>query len=450
MTRRNKISSMYISAILIGSCFDTSVLAQDKEDEARPSSIERVEHTSFIWLESKEGHLTVEEDVKDETAKRLNLLSEALKSDEKILENDNFDGLPGFLLPYSVSEAQAWLVKKELSAKIAPYRIEPNRAVHLFESTCDDSALSYSTQQSPWGVLYVSGGALPGNYGGSSSAWIIDSGIADYSSELNVASRRDCTTANCPMEAGRKKDSVGHGTMIAEIIGAIKNTEGVVGVAPGAQLNSLRVVSGKQAITDLGWVLRAIRFVRLAAVNDADPTTPTPGDVVNLSLGTNWNYATISTQQKIETELQSLAMAGFKVAVAAGNIDTLGGIAYVQTISPARAGGYAPNGVVLTASAFKNGGDFWEFSAFGNYNQNTTGSQTPGPPDFAEPGHNILSLWPPRQELATCSGTSFAAAHLSGLLLWGMPREIGRVLKDPSATNPNNSADPLQDKIGGR
>ena len=175
------------------------------------------------------------------------------------------------------------------------------------------------------------------------AAWIIDSGIAEYSPELNVKNRLDCTTKNCPTDTKAKKDPVGHGTFIAGIIGAVNNDEGVVGVAPGAWLNSLRIVKGKRGITNPDWVLRALKYIRLAIKSDTDAATPTAGDVVNLSLGMNWNY-TSAIQDLIETELRRLADLGFKVSVAAGNIDDLDGPGYVQAFSPARAGGYAATG----------------------------------------------------------------------------------------------------------
>jgi hypothetical protein len=129
---------------------------------------------------------------------------------------------------------------------------------------------------------------------------------------------------------------------------------------------------------------------------------------------------------------------GLKISIAAGNIDTLGGQGYVQAISPARAGAFRSSvtaGVVRTASGINSDDTFWDYSAFGNFNRQADGTQGDGPPDFAEPASDIVSLWPGK-ELARCSGTSFAAAHLSGLLLYGTVTTSARSIKDPSAHKP--------------
>ena len=94
----------------------------------------------------------------------------------------------------------------------------------------------------------------------------------------------------------------------------------------------------------------------------------------------------------MEELIRQLADKGFKIAIAAGNVDALGGQGYVQTISPARAGAYEGKaaklvepGGVMTASAIGEDGRFWPFSAFGNHTYLPNGSPGNGPPDFAEP-----------------------------------------------------------------
>jgi len=108
-------------------------------------------------------------------------------------------------------------------------------------------------------------------------------------------------------------------------------------------------------------------------------------------------------------------------------------------------------GVVMTASAIDEQDHFWSFSAFGNYLPNTIGTQTLSLPDFADPGDAIVSLWP-NKSLASCSGTSFAAAHLAGLLLLGTPHaDTIAAQGDPSAVKPDGGVDTsLLDAIGVR
>jgi subtilisin family serine protease len=133
----------------------------------------------------------------------------------------------------------------------------------------------------------------------------------------------------------------------------------------------------------------------------------------------------------------------------------------VQTISPARAGGYrnppsgTATGAVVTVSAVKSrkltGGNwrdiFWKFSAYGNGDITpTTPPRQMGPPDFAAPGVRIRSLWPPssdnpKGQTNVCSGTSFAAAHVSGLLAYGIPNTDQLAKFDPSALRPGKPPD---------
>jgi subtilisin family serine protease len=341
--------------------------------------------------------------------------------------------------------------------------------VRSFQSECTDARETYSpTQTLPWGVQRV-WGSTPQNFPATSTraAWIIDSGIAGAydGAELNVKARKVCTVAACAPDL-EKIDRIGHGTVIAGIIGAMDNGVGVVGVAPGAPLNSLRIF-GRRAETNPERILTALTWLAANIVSDANPATPSPDDVVNLSLGMDWIPSDTGLQNDIEAKLRILADKGMKIAVAAGNIDTLRGQSgYVQTVTPARAGGYravSGSGAIMTVSAFQKVTDragtrdvFWKLSVFGNAPKLLGGGVGFGPPDFAEPGVDIVSLWPPAGtalgDLAKCSGTSFAAAHLSGLLLWGTPSVGGHALEDPSAEIPGsvpiNYEPSLLDPIG--
>jgi subtilisin family serine protease len=232
--------------------------------------------------------------------------------------------------------------------------------------------------------------------------------------------------------------------MIAGIIGAMSNSVGVYGMAPNAPIHSLRITKGRQPETNFEYLKEAVDWLNLQSVPiDTDPMTLSPGDVINISVGGRWNPLVTTTERDIETTLHELADKGLRVVVAAGNRDTLGGLSYVQAISPARAGGYRSaitvnsiKGVVWTASAIKPSTDeFWDFSAFGNFTRTASNTAGDGPPDFAEPGKDIVSLWPGK-DIAMCSGTSFAAAHLSGLLLTQEPRKLTQSNRDPSAEIP--------------
>ena len=106
------------------------------------------------------------------------------------------------------------------------------------------------------------------------TAWIIDSGIQLNHPDLYVdvaRSRSFIASSKSPA------DEFGHGTQVAGIIGAKNNEFGVVGVAAGARLVSLRVMDANGA----GSVSAVISALNYVAANG------TPGDVANLSLGSN-------------------------------------------------------------------------------------------------------------------------------------------------------------------
>ena len=431
--KRSPAYVIFSFAFLLSLFFANSgrYVALAEEDYADPpgSAFELEENSSFIWFEDKE------------------VFSDSKRVDEivKVLGDNGLKDIKRYhnalLIRLGAVEAQKFIEEKKLNGLLGKVKIEPNAVVYTFASECDDGP-DYSTEQPPWGILRV-WGSKPPDYTGTAAAWIIDSGVADYDGvELNVKSRRNCILSNCPTQTA-KRDKFGHGTMIAGIIGAISNSEGVYGMAPNAPIHALRITKGKQPETNFEYLKEAVDWLNSQSVTiDTDHMTLSPGDVINISVGGRWNPLVTSTERDIETTLHELADKGLRVVVAAGNRDTLGGLSYVQAISPARAGGYRSaitvnsiKGVVWTASAIKPSDEFWNFSAFGNFTRTALNTAGDGPPDFAEPGMDIVSLWPGK-ELAKCSGTSFAAAHLSGLLLTQEPSKLTRSNRDPSAEIP--------------
>jgi len=229
-----------------------------------------------------------------------------------------------------------------------------------------------TTQSIPWGVARLGG---PGIEAGK-TAWVIDSGIDPTHPDLNFdGSRSKSFLTNDTSVA----DANGHGTHVAGIIAAKDNTFGVVGVAAGAKVVSLRVLDRRGNGPDSGVI---------AAIDYAASGVAQPGDVANLSLIT-------TLSQAMNTSVVNLGATGVFVAIAAGN-----NAADASAYSPASASG--PN--VYTVSAFQQKDTWATFSNFGS------------PVDFSEPGVSILSTYK-GGGYATLSGTSMAAPHLAGLML---------------------------------
>jgi hypothetical protein len=132
--------------------------------------------------------------------------------------------------------------------------------------------------------------------------------------------------------------------------------------------------------------------------------------------------------------------------LAAGNGEEEDKPLWVEFITPAAAGHYngTNSGHIYTVSAAESSQSnttpyawtdkWWKGSYYGNE-----------PPDFAEPGHNIQSLWlrdGTQNTLKKCSGTSFAAPHLSGIVARGGAPVAD--LTDEIADDPA----PVLDRIG--
>ena len=134
---------------------------------------------------------------------------------------------------------------------------------------------------------------------------IIDSGVTPHG-DLRVVGGHNCTTSD-PYAWG---DSSGHGTHVAGTAAAIDNGDGVVGVAPGARIWSVKVLgagtgSTSALICGLDWVAANAGII----------------DVANMSLeGINSTASTCSDgKDALHTAVCAVTDRGVPIAVAAGN-----------------------------------------------------------------------------------------------------------------------------------
>jgi thermitase len=264
---------------------------------------------------------------------------------------------------------------------------------------------------------------------------VVDTGIAAGSGDSNASPdlvrktynvAADCTktspvmTQACPISA--LFDDYGHGTHVAGIAAAeTDNATGVMGIAPGAQLVSIKVLDGQGSGYD-SWVASGI----LCAANLATCGLGSGhADVINMSLG---GSAGSSTMQSAVSTAQN---AGVVVVASAGNSSTTN-LSY-----PAA---YADLSVIATDNTDARA----PFSNYGGY-----GNQV------SAPGVNILSTVSKDSSLAifdpsgykTLSGTSMAAPHVSGLagLLSGMGQPRANIVDQikkavdplPNSSSPN-------------
>jgi subtilisin len=292
--------------------------------------------------------------VSEDVLQRNKINSAAIKS--------TFQGEPsGFVAHLSAQEAAT--LKNDADVET----VEPDRFVAL--STCFTVA---EPRLITWNVNRVGYGDGTGK-----TAWIIDTGIEFDHPDLNVDQARSKSFLSGVNSAD---DENGHGTHVGGIVGAKNNTFGVLGIASGASLVSLRVLD-KDGSGSLSSIIQALGYVN---------TNGHAGDVVNLSLGED------SVSTILDKQVQNTAARGIYIAIAAGNDKEP-----ARNFSPGRVNGTN----IYTVSAVDS---LDNFASFSNYGSDVV--------DFAAPGVRILSTYLGGR-YAYMSGTSMAAPHIAGLLL---------------------------------
>ncbi len=230
---------------------------------------------------------------------------------------------------------------------------------------------------------------------------VIDTGSGPHP-DLNIAGGVNCST-------GRNfKDGNGHGTHVAGTVGATNNGDGVVGVAPGIPIYSVRVLnnagSGSWAsvICGIDWVT-----ANAASLNIK---------VANMSLGgtgSDDGHCGNTNGDAMHKALCNSVAAGVTYVVAAGNSnsDFSGFVpaAYSEVLTVtamADFNGQPGGGAAATCrtDVDDTSADFSNFTTVGSSDELHT---------IAAPGVCILSTWK-GGGYNTISGTSMATPHVTG------------------------------------
>ena len=220
---------------------------------------------------------------------------------------------------------------------------------------------------------------------------VLDTGVDAAHRDLTVVSSTNCVStlfaSGC--KSGGTDDN-GHGTHVAGTIGARDNGLDVVGVAPGARIWSVKVLSGPLGSGSTTDIVRGIEWVTARADQI---------EVINMSLGGS------GTSAAMNTAIANATKAGIVVVVAAGNDG-----ANASGSTPAN----APNAITVSAISDTDG------------QPGGRGSSCSGPDDsladysnygsvveIAAPGSCITST---RDGGGTTSlsGTSMASPHVAG------------------------------------
>jgi subtilisin family serine protease len=331
----------------------------------------------------------------------------AKKAAEKVMNRAGVtDGELGFVYGtaikgFSVKIPPGQLKKLENDPSVK--YIEENQIITLIEPKAKpgDNDVQATAQTIPWGITRVNGGV---DYSGGKKAWIIDSGIDLDHPDLNVITSLSKTFV--PRTSSADDDN-GHGSHVAGTVAAKNDGVGVVGVAAGAELVAIKVLDRRGSGSWEG-VIAGINYVA---------STAAEGDVANMSLGGSFS-------QSINDAVIGAASNDIKFALAAGNESTS-----ATTKSPASANGTN----IYTVSAMDINDNFASFSNYGN-----------PPVDYCEPGVSILSTYK-GGAYATMSGTSMAAPHMAGILMWGDPAiekdANGKVISVKN--DPDGNPDPI-------
>ena len=284
------------------------------------------------------------------------------------------------------------------SATVPRDRLAALRADPRVAAVSPDLPVTASAQTLPTGVDRVEADRSSARAGDGTGTTdvdvaVIDTGIAAHP-DLNVAGGTDCTGS------GSFEDGNGHGTHVAGIIGARDNGQGVVGVAPGARLWSVRVLdsSGRgttsTVICGLDWVTRNAGTIDVANMSLGGPGADPAGS----------GCATGDAQH--DATCRAVA-AGVTFVVAAGNeaSDARNSVpaAYDEVITVSALADFNGQPGGGAASTCRDDVDD-TFASFSNY----------GPAvDIIAPGVCILSTWT-GGGYNTISGTSMASPHVAG------------------------------------
>jgi subtilisin family serine protease len=261
------------------------------------------------------------------------------------------------------------------AAVIPNDRVAELRADANVKYVVADGEASISAQTLPWGIDTIDAdvsSTLAGNGSGAVTnvnVYVIDTGVETTHPDLNVVSF-------VSFGGGPKRDCNGHGTHVAGTIAAKDDSQGVVGVAPGAPIYAVKVLgcsgsgSWSSVISGIDWVTQNHQA----------------NAVANMSLGGSANQA-------VDDAVRASAASGVFYALAAGNDG-----ANACNQSPARAG--TTNGIATVAAVDSSDSE----ASWSNY-----GSCV----DIWAPGVNIYSTYK-GGGYATLSGTSMASPHVDG------------------------------------
>ncbi len=286
-----------------------------------------------------------------------------------------------------------------------------------------DSVVELTAQSIPVGVRRVNttksplthiDGADLASHRANVDVAIIDTGIQPDHPDLRVSGGYDCSRPGTAQERSwpsRWRDDHGHGTHVAGIVGALDNGTGVVGVAPGARLWSVRVFDAT-GYSRISWITCGIDWVT-SRRDPSDSSRPLI-EVANMSLrdeggddgNCGWSIADIEHQAICRSTTR-----GTTYVVAAGNDSNSASgwrpASYNEVITVSAMADFdgRPGGLAsATCTSFGRRDSDDTYADFSNYG---------GDVDLIAPGVCVRSTVR-GSSYGTVSGTSMASPHVAG------------------------------------
>jgi subtilisin family serine protease len=315
--------------------------------------------------------------------------------------------LTGYAASMSTSTAAALRTNPNVKTVV------PDTRVTAAPGRVQVSSASSSTEIAPFGVVRI--GTLRSKTAKidgrdqrvDANIAVVDTGVDQTHPDLNYVGGTNCINA----PGGPGVDPSGHGTLVAGVAAAIDNQFGVVGVAPGARIWSVRVLDQNGDGTESG-VLCGLDWVA-AHANRLE--------VVNFSIridGTDTANCGYADGDVVHQTICKIEAGGVTFVAAAGNsaVDAQNTLAaaYDDVITVSAMADYdgKPGGLAPDDPACAGQGQDDHLATFSNFGHDI---------DLAAPGVCIRSTYPvalcPQpvtQCYATVSGTSFAAPHVAG------------------------------------
>lgn len=280
---------------------------------------------------------------------------------------------------------------------------------------------------------------------------IVDTGIQPDHPDLNVAGGYNCSTS----DSTAWRDKYGHGTHVAGIVGALDNSYGVVGVAPGARVWAVKILNDN-GYGLISWYVCGLDWI-LAQRDPADASRPL-FEAVNMSVtkaGSDDHDCGYTKKDVLHRAICRVVAGGITVVAAAANdshsasknipasyneVITVSALADTDGL-PGGQGGNA----CYSWGSYDRDDTFADFSNYG------------GDVDLIAPGKCILSTYK-GSTYATLSGTSMAAPTVAGAVAlykesrpYASPADVRESLRYlgnygwKTSTDPDSTHEPLLD-----